>query len=116
MRRAGRPYTDHERDEVRELWRHGPPSRDELAAAAERMGRSISSLKNMSVYLGASSRNGGSTIYQKPTAAPVTYTRRNCLRCGDGFDSWGPGNRLCDRCRVSNDMATGMDYSIAGRP
>lgn len=26
-------------------------------------------------------------------------TRRRCLRCDASFDSSGPGNRLCNRCR-----------------
>ena len=25
-----------------------------------------------------------------------------CLKCGLGFESWGPGNRLCERCRLKN--------------
>ena len=116
LQKYQRPYTDRERNEVRELWRHGPPSRRELAAAAVRMERSVSSLKNMAQHLGASARNGGNPAHRKPAAKPVTYTCRKCLRCRDGFESWGAGNRLCDRCRASNDWAAGMDYAIAGQP
>lgn len=28
--------------------------------------------------------------------------RRECLRCLQGFRSWGPGNRLCKGCRERN--------------
>jgi hypothetical protein len=28
--------------------------------------------------------------------------RRLCLRCGKGFQSWGIGNRMCDRCKVTD--------------
>ena len=27
------------------------------------------------------------------------WTRRKCLCCGKIFDSWGIGNRLCQRCK-----------------
>lgn len=32
--------------------------------------------------------------------APKPTTRRPCLCCRRAFDSHGPGNRLCDPCRV----------------
>ena len=37
---------------------------------------------------------------------PVTQERkRNCLRCGKAFLSWGPGNRLCDfHARAGGDQ------------
>ena len=28
--------------------------------------------------------------------------RRTCLKCEDRFRSTGIGNRLCDKCRISN--------------
>ena len=27
--------------------------------------------------------------------------RRTCLRCGQPFDSWGPGNRRCEKCTTA---------------
>jgi hypothetical protein len=30
------------------------------------------------------------------------YTPRKCLRCQIMFDSYGPGNRLCSRCRTAD--------------
>jgi len=30
------------------------------------------------------------------------YTPRKCLRCQTMFDSFGPGNRLCSRCRTAD--------------
>ncbi len=29
--------------------------------------------------------------------------RRNCLKCGKRFDSRGPGNRICRKCRKINN-------------
>ncbi len=29
--------------------------------------------------------------------------KRTCLKCNKLFDSTGPGNRICPRCRQSND-------------
>lgn len=37
-----------------------------------------------------------------PPAEPRNRTtRRNCLGCGRGFDSWGIGNRMCRTCKRS---------------
>lgn len=44
------------------------------------------------------SNTGPSRTVSKPAAAPTTP--RPCLRCGETFDSAGPGNRLCRGCRV----------------
>ena len=33
----------------------------------------------------------------------ITWTKRKCLPCGEMFDSWGTGNRICKKCR-SSDM------------
>ena len=32
----------------------------------------------------------------------VTYTKRNCLNCRKEFDSWGAGNRICNKCKTSD--------------
>lgn len=32
----------------------------------------------------------------------TAYRARECLRCERAFESWGAGNRLCDRCRGKN--------------
>ena len=116
MRRAGCPYSNAERDQVRELWQNGSPSRYELAAAAAKMNRSISSIKNMSQHLKLSANGGKNPAFRKPEAAPITYTNRKCLRCQGAFQSWGFGNRLCDKCRASQDWSVGTDYAIAGQP
>lgn len=40
----------------------------------------------------------------------VTWTKRKCLPCGNIFDSWGIGNRICNKCKSSreykNDIIT----------
>lgn len=28
---------------------------------------------------------------------------RTCLRCGEEFDSTGPGNRICPYCKLLNE-------------
>lgn len=34
--------------------------------------------------------------------------QRDCLTCGASFLSWGPGNRMCGRCRTaSSDVYQG---------
>jgi hypothetical protein len=51
-----------------------------------------------------------------PTVLIVLNKRRRrirtlpCLRCGQPFKSFGPGNRVCDRCRKEN---TKIDWSYA---
>jgi len=50
----------------------------------------------------------GRAVKPNPTLRdrPISYRRpassktRPCLCCRDPFDSHGPGNRLCDRCRA----------------
>ena len=32
----------------------------------------------------------------------VTYTKRKCLNCKTEFDSWGVGNRICNKCKTSD--------------
>ena len=33
---------------------------------------------------------------------PKVLTRRNCLKCGQTFNSEGPGNRICPKCNADN--------------
>lgn len=32
--------------------------------------------------------------------------QRTCLKCGQPFDSTGPGNRICPRCHKINDRVS----------
>lgn len=41
----------------------------------------------------------------KCTPPEIAQTRA-CLRCGQAFQSWGAGNRLCRLCRDDDDRAT----------
>jgi hypothetical protein len=34
--------------------------------------------------------------------------KRTCLKCGQTFDSEGPANRICRRCRQINDRLPPM--------
>jgi hypothetical protein len=42
--------------------------------------------------------------HKSPTRerAANSYTPRKCLRCQIMFDSYGPGNRMCARCRTAD--------------
>lgn len=54
---------------------------------------------------------------RRPHAGPRggyqgTPTRRPCLACRDTFDSWGPGNRRCLRCKAEDNYDPGI-YVVA---
>lgn len=40
--------------------------------------------------------------YLRVAAPADDPAMRTCLRCGRRFDSRGPGNRLCRKCRDAN--------------
>ena len=109
MSRAGRHFTEAEKEVVRALWRQGTPARATLAAAAAGMGRTVSSLKNMAHFLGAPARGAAGS---EPEAVPPPTARRRCLRCAAVFQSEGAHHRICDRCKESDDWRTGTDYEL----
>lgn len=37
--------------------------------------------------------------HRQAELAAANLVRRKCLRCGGGFDSHGPGNRVCSSCK-----------------
>jgi hypothetical protein len=49
-------------------------------------------------------RGAYSPYHKSPTRERETtgHTPRKCLRCQIMFDSFGPGNRLCSRCRTAD--------------
>jgi hypothetical protein len=49
-------------------------------------------------------RGAYSPYHKSPTREREAkgYTPRKCLRCQIMFDSYGPGNRLCSRCRTAD--------------
>ena len=55
---------------------------------ARRLNRTRGSVKNLLQYGKA-----------KPTTEPTTRMSRTCRRCHTSFMSWGPGNRICERCK-----------------
>ncbi len=105
MKRGPRPWTPKEMAQV-VAWR-GVGRSDEWIA--KRLGRARGSVKNLLQY-------GSSRTEAKPVKTP-----RNCLRCQSNFLSWGPGNRICDRCKGEfarlSPLATpsGDGCSVAGR-
>lgn len=109
MNRARRRFTKAEKDKVRTLWRHGTPARAALADAAVEMGRTVSSLKNTAHSLGVSARRATDS---KPGTAVVPTALRRCLRCAEAFRSEGAHNRVCDRCKESDDWQTGPDCQL----
>ena len=54
---------------------------------ARRLGRTRGSVKNLLQY------------GKQHAVEPTTRMPRTCLRCHTSFMSWGPGNRICERCR-----------------
>ena len=58
--------------------------------------------QNLSYYV----RTGQAVFTAPPKLSVPRETRpngtmaRDCLTCGDQFWSWGPGNRMCGRCRL----------------
>ncbi|WP_169054065.1 hypothetical protein [Nitratireductor sp. XY-223] len=37
----------------------------------------------------------------------VEQKRRRCLMCGEMFDSFGPGNRICKKCKSKQAWRSG---------
>ena len=109
LTRAGRPFTEAEKDRVRTLCRQGTPAVAALATAAAGMGRTVSSLKNMAHFLGASARRPAGSKPGTPVAPTVP---RRCLRCAAVFPSEGAHHRVCDRCKESDDWQAGTDYEL----
>lgn len=48
--------------------------------------------------------DGSGTVLAKPIARSLDMEmkKRTCLKCNRLFDSEGPGNRICKRCRQLN--------------
>jgi hypothetical protein len=109
LTRAGRRFTEAEKDKVRALWGQGTPAISTLSAAAAAMGRTVSSLKNIAHTLGVSARRAPGS---KPRPALIPTSPRQCLRCADVFPSEGAHHRICDRCKDSDDWQTGTDYQL----
>ena len=62
-----------------------------------------------SVYVRCLKRNAKS--YEAEYNQRVTQARpRVCLRCGHGFQSSGPGNRICGTCVPLNAGYVGVVY------
>ena len=40
-------------------------------------------------------------------------TPRNCLRCGNTFESEGPWNRICTECHEANDTLSSRSHAYA---
>jgi hypothetical protein len=45
-----------------------------------------------------------------PRPQPAT-AKRTCLMCGQRFDSWGVGNRICGRCKGAQEWRMGEAYA-----
>jgi len=33
----------------------------------------------------------------------IKWTKRKCIPCGKMFDSWGIGNRICNKCKTTSE-------------
>lgn len=54
-------------------------------------------------------RKGKWKALAKPENDKHETTERKCLRCKEPFQSWGPGNRLCELCRDVARRLRGID-------
>ena len=43
----------------------------------------------------------------KPKQDNSKSALRKCLSCGDKFDSFGPGNRICPKCKDTKNYIEG---------
>lgn len=90
--------------------RHPRPSRRLAIEALLREGlrheeiarRTGAARSTVTGYAALLREEGEAVAVPKPAAR-----RRNCLCCGKGFRSWGPGNRLCGDCRTRTDSSIG---------
>jgi hypothetical protein len=49
-----------------------------------------------------------STNYNFKDSKNIIWTPRKCLPCGKIFDSWGVGNRICNKCKTTSDYKDAM--------
>ena len=94
-----RPWSDEETAALKELW-----SQHDNEFIAARLGRSEQAITARANRIGLPPRTPDSTT-----------TLRWCLgRCGQQFLSEGPHNRICRRCKASDEWADGAE--LAGLP
>lgn len=46
----------------------------------------------------------------RPSSPKLPTVPRRCLGCGRTFQSWGPANRICDRCRAPKGIKAERYY------
>lgn len=111
-------------EQLREMWAGGT-SLDDIAITLD---RTVTAVLTRAVRLGlprraapgrkkyGEGRPANSNIIKKPRvsqrkqgAASENSKIRLCLMCGDGFNSAGPHNRICNSCKSSSE------YASAGR-
>ena len=60
---------------------------------------SHSSMKEIEAKTPIKNENPNQSSTNKKPLHNENWTKRKCLCCGKIFDSWGIGNRLCQRCK-----------------
>lgn len=108
VHRTYRPWSAEDDAALQELLAAGVGK----SAIARRLGRPTSSIRSRLVTLSGHhphARPAPAPAIKKP-AAPVVVAaptpqgmkRRRCMCCGTEFNSAGPHNRLCGRCRAKS--------------
>ena len=60
---------------------------------------SIEEIKVKTLIVTSKNENPNKFSTNKKPLQNENWTKRKCLCCGKIFDSWGIGNRLCQRCK-----------------
>ena len=60
---------------------------------------SIEEIEAKTPIMTSKNENPNQYFTNKKPLQNENWTKRKCLCCGTIFDSWGIGNRLCQRCK-----------------
>lgn len=107
VHRTYRPWCAEDDAALQELLAEGVGK----SAIARRLGRPTSSIRSRLVTLGKplptrvqppqAIKKPAPVVVAAPTP-PAGMKRRRCMCCGTEFNSAGPHNRLCGRCRAKS--------------
>jgi len=60
---------------------------------------SLEEIEVKTLIVTSKNENPNKSSTNKKPLQKENWTKRKCLCCGKIFDSWGIGNRLCQRCK-----------------
>lgn len=99
------PWSDSDIETLIEMW-HMRYSNADIAEVLERAENAVAIKASRLSLPPRRERDRG-------TSAKI----RKCLKCSSSFHSHGPGNRICDPCKASNEWMSGGDdyYRVMSR-